>query len=168
MVVKRAMKASSVVAGGGAIEMELSKQIRDFSKTLSGKEQSIVLAYARALEVIPRTLAFNSGFDAVDVINKLRQKHNISTGEFVNFGVDCFNGGIIDTYKSFVWEPTMLKSNVLASATEVACMVLSVDQTVRNPKSEQARQDERKMKAQMGRGGMPKFKTGEGRPVMKQ
>jgi len=168
MVVKRAMKASSVVAGGGAIEMELSKQIRDFSKTLSGKEQSIVLAYARALEVIPRTLAFNSGFDAVDVINKLRQKHNISTGEFVNFGVDCFNGGIIDTYKSFVWEPTMLKSNVLASATEAACMVLSVDQTVRNPKSEQARQDERKMKAQMGRGGMPKFKTGEGRPVMKQ
>ena len=157
------MKASSVVAGGGAIEMELSKLIRDYSKTLSGKEQSVVLAYAKALEVIPRTLAFNSGFDSVDVINKLRQKHNKST-EFSNYGVDCFNGGIIDTYKSFVWEPTMLKSNVLGSATEAACMILSVDQTVRNPKSEQARQDERKMKAGQGRGGMPGFKSGQGRP----
>jgi len=162
MVVKRAMKATSVVAGGGAIEMELSKLIRDYSKTLFGKEQSVVMAFAKALEVIPRTLAFNCGFDSVEVINKLRQKHNIS-GDFANFGVDCFNGGIIDTFNMFVWEPTMLKNNVLGSACEAACMILSVDQTVRNPRSEQAQQEARKKG--VGRGGLPGFNTGEGRPV---
>jgi len=164
MIVKRAMKATSVIAGGGAIEMELSKLIRDYAKNIGGKEQPVIMAYAKALEVIPRQLAQNSGFDSVDVINKLRQKHN-SSSEFSNFGVDCFNGGIVDTFSNFVWEPTLLKANVLAAATEAACMVLSVDQTVRNPKNEQAQQEERKMKSQRGRGGLPGFKTGQGGQV---
>jgi T-complex protein 1 subunit eta len=167
MIVKRAMKATSVVAGGGAIEMELSKQIRDYAKNLNGKEQTVVMAFARALEVIPRQLAQNSGYDAVDIINKLRQKHNTST-EFANFGVDCFNGGIFDAMTNYVWEPTMLKSNVLAAATEASCIILSVDQTVRNPKNEQAQQEERKIKASKGRGGLPGFRTGQGAPVMRK
>lgn len=152
MVVKRAIKSNSVVAGGGAIEMELSKHIRKHALTIGGKEQLVVLAFAKALEVIPRTLAQNSGIDSVDVINKLRQKHDVSSYG-ATFGVNCFEGGIIDTYASFVWEPTILKQNVLSAATEAACMILSVDQTIRNPKSEQAQQDQRKQ--QMARGGVP-------------
>ena len=152
MVVKRAIKSSSVVAGGGAIEMELSKHIRKYSLTVGGKEQLVISAFARALEVIPRTLAQNSGIDSVDVINKLRQKHDLSS-DGATFGVNCFQGGIIDTYNSYVWEPTVLKQNVLSAATEATCMILSVDQTVRNPKSEQAQQDARKK--QMSRGGVP-------------
>jgi len=151
MVVKRATKASAIVPGGGAIEMELSKHVRKFAMGISGKEQLVVLAFARALEVIPRTLAQNSGIDAVDVINKLRQKHDIGP-DGATWGVNCFQGGICDSYINFVWEPTMLKANVLAAATEAACIVLSVDQTVKNPKSEQAQQDMRKQK--LGRGGM--------------
>ena len=156
MVVKRANKASSVVAGGGAIEMELSKHVRQFAMGIQGKEQLVVLAFAKALEVIPRTLAQNSGLDSVEIINKLRQKHDI--GEGANFGVNCFQGGICDTYNTFVWEPTMLKNNVLSAATEAACTILSVDQTVKNPKSEQNQQESRKrgMGRGMGRGrGMP-------------
>ena len=60
MVVKRATKASSIVPGGGAIEMELSKCVRKYAMTISGKEQLVVLAFAKALEVIPRQLAQNS------------------------------------------------------------------------------------------------------------
>lgn len=154
MVVKRAIKATSVVAGAGAIEMELSKHIRKYGLSVSGKEQMVILAYAKALEVIPRQLAHNAGLDSVDVINKLRQKHENSNDGY-NYGVNVFQGGICDAYSSYIWEPTMLKANVLSAATEATCMILSVDQTVRNPKSEQAQQEKRKQ--QMGRGGVPGF-----------
>ena len=61
--------------GGGAIEMELSKYLRDFSRTIAGKEQLLIGAMAKALEIIPRTLCDNAGFDATNILNKLRQKH---------------------------------------------------------------------------------------------
>ncbi len=147
MIVRRATKASSIVPGGGAIEMELSKYVRKAGMDIKGKEQLVVLGFARALEVIPRTLAQNSGLDAVEIVNKLRQKHDLSQ-DGNSFGVNCFEGGIVDTYVQFVWEPTMLKDNILNSATEACCSIISVDQTVKNPKSEQAIQDERKRRAQ--------------------
>jgi T-complex protein 1 subunit eta len=151
MVVKRALKATSIVPGGGAIEMELSKLVRKYAMGIHGKEQMVCLAFAKALEVIPRQLAFNAGLDAIDVINKLRQKHD-SSSEGYNFGVNVFEGGICNTYNSYVWEPAMLKANVLSAAAEATCMVLSVDQTVKNPKSEQAQQDNRKNQLGRGRG----------------
>lgn len=151
MVVKRASKATEIVAGGGAIEMELSKHIRQYAMNIQGKEQLVILAFAKALEVIPRTLAQNSGLDSVEIINKLRQKHDLG-GEGAHFGVNCFQGGICDTYNSFVWEPLMLKNNVLSAATEAACTILSVDQTVKNPKSEQQQQEMRKKQMQRGMG----------------
>jgi len=153
MVVRRASKAASIVAGGasivaggGAIEMELSKYVREEGMKISGKEQLVVLGFAKALEIIPKTLAQNSALDAIEIMNKLRQKHYKE--EDCKFGVNCFDGGIIDTYLSFVWEPTMLKENILNSATEAACSIISVDQTVKNPKSEQAVQDQKKKQMQ--------------------
>ena len=146
MVVRRASKAASIVSGGGAIEMELSKYVRDEGMKISGKEQIIILGFARALEVIPKTLAQNSALDAVEIMNKLRQKHYKE--DDCKFGVNCFEGGIIDTYVNFVWEPTILKDNILNSATEAACTIISVDQTVKNPKSEQAIQDQKKKQMQ--------------------
>jgi T-complex protein 1 subunit eta len=146
MIVRRASKATSIVAGGGAIEMELSKYVRNEGMKISGKEQFVVLGFARALEIIPKTLAQNSALDAIEVMNKLRQKHNKE--DDCKFGVNCFDGGIIDTYMNYVWEPTILKENVLNSATEAACTIISVDQTVKNPKSEQAIQDQKKRQMQ--------------------
>ena len=75
MIVRRAMKNDAVVAGGGAIEMELSKHLRDASRTIAGKEQMLISAIAKALEVIPRQLCDNAGFDSTNILNKLRQKH---------------------------------------------------------------------------------------------
>ena len=146
MIVRRASKAASIVAGGGAIEMELSKYVRNEGMKISGKEQIIVLGFAKALEIIPKTLAQNSALDAIDIMNKLRQKHNKEKD--CKFGINCFEGGIIDTYKNFVWEPKMLKENILNSATEAACSIINVDQTVKNPKSEQAIQDQKKRQMQ--------------------
>lgn len=149
MVVRRAIKVTSFVAGGGAIEMEMSKHVRKVGMEIKGKEQFVVLGFAKALEVIPRQLAQNSALDSVEIVNKLRQKHDNAEDRLEErFGVNCFEGGIVDTYLSYVWEPTMLKENVLNAATEAACSVLSVDQTVKNPKSEQAIQDQKKRKMQ--------------------
>lgn len=53
-------------------------------------------------------------------------------------GVDCLNvgeEGVMDTVKAFVWEPVLVKANALSAATEAACSILSVDEMVRNPKS---------------------------------
>ena len=75
MIVRRAMKNDAVVAGGGAIEMELSKHLRDVARTIAGKEQMLISAIAKALEVIPRQLCDNAGFDSTNILNKLRQKH---------------------------------------------------------------------------------------------
>ena len=70
-------------AGGGAIEMELSKYLRDYSRTIAGKEQLLIGAMAKALEIIPRQLCDNAGFDATNILNKLRQRHAL--GKFAYF-----------------------------------------------------------------------------------
>lgn len=136
-IVKRAIKTGSVVGGGGAIEMELSKELREYSRTIRGKEQMVIAGYARALEVIPRQLAENAGHDSTDTVNKLRQKHYTTNDAGSRwYGVDIFNGGVCDTFANFVWEPTLVKRNALQSATEAACLILSIDETVTNPESE--------------------------------
>jgi T-complex protein 1 subunit eta len=134
MIVRRAIKNDSVVAGGGAIEMELSKYLRDHSRTIAGKEQLLIGAMAKALEVIPRQLCDNAGFDATNILNKLRQKH-AQGGTW--YGVDIIHEDIADNYEACVWEPAVVKINALTAASEAACLILSVDETIKNPKADQ-------------------------------
>ena len=137
MIVKRAMASRKVVAGGGAIEMELSHLLRVHSRTIEGKQQLIMNSVARALEVIPRQLAENAGIDTTDVLNRLRKEHATAKGaEGRWMGVDVLHEGICDTLESGVWEPAANKLNSLAAAAEAACLILSIDETVRNPQSE--------------------------------
>jgi T-complex protein 1 subunit eta len=75
MIVRRAVKTHCVVAGGGAIEMEISRYLREYLREIPGKTQLVINGFAKALEAIPRTLAENSGMDSTNVLNKLRQKH---------------------------------------------------------------------------------------------
>lgn len=92
----RTIKNDSVVAGGGAIEMELSRVLREHSRTIAGKEQLLIGAIAKALEVIPRQLCDNAGFDATNVLNKLRQKH--AQGG-IWYGVDVNREDISDNFQ---------------------------------------------------------------------
>jgi len=134
MVVRRAIKSKTIVAGGGATEMELSKYLREYSRTIEGKQQLIIAAFAKALEVIPRQIADNAGFDATDILNKLRQKHATDGNQW--FGVDINSESISNNYENFVWEPALVKINILSASTEAANLILSVDETVKNPQSE--------------------------------
>lgn len=134
MVVKRCLQSQAVVAGGGAIEMEISKYLRDYALTIPGKGQLIVSAYANALEVVPRQLSENAGFDSMDILAELRRKHASPGGKW--FGVDIVNGGICDTFETGVLEPSDNKTNSISAATEAACVILSIDESVINPKSQ--------------------------------
>jgi hypothetical protein len=62
------------------------------------------------VQVIPRMISQNAGFDSTDILNKLRQKH-AAGGKY--FGVDIMNDGICDTHETFVWEPSNIKQNAI-------------------------------------------------------
>lgn len=150
MIVRRAIKCKEVVAGGGAIEMALSRYLRETAKTIEGKQQLIITHFAKALEIIPRQLCDNAGFDATDILNKLRQKH-ASSPDNKWFGVDIMSEGIADNFEKFVWEPSLVKINCISAASEAACLVLSVDETVKNASSDKPPE---MGPAGRGRGGM--------------
>lgn len=134
MVVRRTMQTQTIVAGAGSVEMELSRYVRERGKEISGKQQLIIRSFARALECIPRALASNAGLDAIDLLNKLRQKHSLpSEGRVCWQGINCMEGGLCDAMKNFIWEPALVKENAIAAATEAACIILSIDETIKQP-----------------------------------
>ncbi|KAH7696411.1 CRE-CCT-7 protein, partial [Aphelenchoides avenae] len=132
MIVRRAKKNDAIVAGGGAIEMELSRYIRDIAKTICSKEQFFWKAYAKSFEIIPQQLCHNAGIDGVEILNQLRARHQ--KGEKWA-GVDIQRECVADNMAGCIWEPAVVKQNAIVAATEAACLVLSIDQTIKNPRS---------------------------------
>lgn len=128
-IVRRAVQHRAVVAGGGAIEMDVSRHLREYAKTVAGKQQLVIGAFARALEVIPRQLCENGGLDSVELLNILRSAH--ARGDRW-FGVDFHKELVADNMAAFIWEPALVKENAFQSATEAATLLLSVDETIKN------------------------------------
>ncbi|KAK3177660.1 T-complex protein 1 subunit eta [Lecanicillium sp. MT-2017a] len=160
MIVKRAIKSHMIVGGGGAVEMELSAYLHQYADTIKTKEQAIVKAFAKALEIVPRQLCDNAGFDATDILNRLRVEHRRGK---TWAGVDFDTEGIADMMDRFVWEPALIKVNALQAATEASCLILGVDETIRNEESQkpqapgQALPPGAAQRALRGRGrGMPR------------
>jgi hypothetical protein len=117
--------------------MDLSAHIRKHALSIPGKQQLILTAFAKALEIIPRQICDNAGLDSTDILNKLRMKH--ANGEkWAGVDVDGASG-VRDNMDAFVWEPSLVKTNAISSASEAACLILSIDETVRNPQSEAVR-----------------------------
>lgn len=129
MIVKRTLTQKKIVAGGGAIEMELSKYLRDYSKEQTGKQQIIFNAYARSLEIIPRQLCENAGMDSIEVLNKLRKAHNKNE---IWYGIDLKNETIANNLLNYIWEPALIKLNAIKSATEAVISILSIDEIIKS------------------------------------
>lgn len=146
MIVKRAIKNNSIVAGGGACEvclehtaqcpdrpnrysqMEVSAYLHKFAdQSIPRKQQAIVKAFAKALEIIPRQLCDNAGFDATNILTQLRVEHRKGN---IWAGVDFDNEGVTDNLKAFVWEPSLVKVNAIQASVEASCLILSVDETI--------------------------------------
>ena len=91
------------------------------------KQQSIIKAFAKALEIIPRQLCDNAGYDATNILTQLRVEHRKGN---IWAGVGFDNEGVRDNMKAFVWEPSLVKVNAIQAAVEAACLILSVDETI--------------------------------------
>ncbi|NDB90704.1 MAG: thermosome subunit, partial [Thaumarchaeota archaeon] len=127
MVVKDVIENPYFVPGGGSPESYLATKLRVWAQSLSGREQLAVEKFAEALEVIPISLARNSGMNPIDAITQLRAKQ--SAGEKYT-GVDAVNGIIGDIERIDVLEPIKVKEQVIKSATETANMILRIDNVV--------------------------------------
>ena len=122
-----ALQDGAAVTGAGAMEMELARGVRSFANSLRGREQLAVLAFAEALEVIPRTLAENAGLDPIDVLTALRSAHD--RGEKFA-GINVFSGQVMDAWQEGVIEPLKIKTQAISSATEVAELILRIDDVI--------------------------------------
>ncbi|MDH3832656.1 MAG: thermosome subunit alpha, partial [Nitrosopumilus sp.] len=127
MVVKDVIEKPEIVYGGGAPEAFVALKLRDWAKSLSGREQLAVEKFADALESIPLALARNAGMNPIDSITQLRAKQN--NGERFT-GVDVINGIITDFEKLGVIEPLKVKEQIIKSATETANMILRIDNVI--------------------------------------
>jgi thermosome len=124
MVVRDVLQNPAIVAGGGAVEEELSYRLMKWSGTLDGREQLAAEKFAEALESIPLALAVNAGFNPIDIQVELREKH--SAGKMW-YGVDVLGNGVRDMFEKDIVEPVGVKEQIIKSATECACMLLRID-----------------------------------------
>ncbi len=127
MVVKDVIETPRIVYGGGSPEAYIALKLRDWSKSLSGREQLAVEKFADALESIPLALARNAGMNSIDSITQLRAKQN--AGEHFT-GVDVINGTIANFEKIGIVEPVKVKEQIIKSATETANMILRIDNVI--------------------------------------
>ena len=132
-VVAAAIEDGKAIPGGGAADIELSLALKDYAASVGGREQLAIEAFAKALEVIPRTLGENAGLDPIDVLIKLKAEHGKKGGK--NAGVNIRTGEPQDMLKANVVEPVRVKTQAVESATEVANMILRIDDVIASKKS---------------------------------
>ncbi|RLI36710.1 thermosome subunit [Candidatus Bathyarchaeota archaeon] len=131
-VVRDVVQKSKVVAGGGAPEMEIASRLKKWAEGLSGRVQLAAIDFAEAMEVIPTTLAENAGLDPIDIIVELRSRHD--KGDLWA-GVDVYSGKVEDMAELDVYEPLVVKEQIIKSASESACMILRIDDVIASGKS---------------------------------
>lgn len=146
MCVKDVVEHPYIVCGGGAPEALVSNGLRAWASTLPGREQLAAEKYAEAVESIPLTLAKNAGMDVIDTQVQLRSK--TANLEKPKFGIDVLNGKIADMGANNIFEPLLIKENMINAATETASMILRIDDVIAASKSKD-------MPRPGGPGGMP-------------
>jgi chaperonin GroEL (HSP60 family) len=127
-VISAATEDGKIVPGGGAPEIEVAKQLREYAETIGGREALAINAFADAIEIIPRTLAENAGLDPIDILVQLRSAHEKPKGE--NVGLDVFSGKVTNTLKLGIVEPLRIKTQAVKSATEATEMILRIDDVI--------------------------------------
>ena len=127
-VVADVVEYNKIVAGGGAVESEIAKELREYATKIGGREQLAIEAFAEALEIVPKTLAENAGLEPIDILVGLRSAHEKKNGYLM--GVDVFSGKVIDMHKNGVIEPLRVKEQAVKSATAAASMILRIDDVI--------------------------------------
>ncbi|SEW03803.1 thermosome subunit [Natrinema salifodinae] len=127
-VVATALESGEVVPGAGATEIAIADKIREEAAGIEGRKQLAVTAFADALDVVPRTLAANTGWDPIDALVDLRAAHEsegraglVTDGDEVTID-DPFEHGVVD--------PADVKREAVESATEAATMIVRIDDVI--------------------------------------
>ena len=121
------LEYSSYVYGGGAIEIELARKLREYAVSIGGKEQLAINAFAEALEIIPRTLAESGGKDAVELLVAAKSRHEGGNKEY---GINVSEGKIDNMDILGIVEPTKIKVQAVSSAADVSEMILRIDDII--------------------------------------
>lgn len=122
------LKSGKFLAAGGSSEIDVALKLKNFAKTIGGREQLAIEAFAEVLEIIPKTLAESAGLDAIDTIVSLRSKHQDPNNR--GYGVDVVNGTIADMKSKNIIEPLNVKTQAIISSTEVAELILRIDDII--------------------------------------
>ncbi len=125
-VVAATLEDGKVVIGGGAPEIEIARQLKEYAETISGREQLSINAFAEAIEIVPTTLAENAGLDTIDILADLRAAHEQSPF----MGLDVFEGEVTDMKVAGVVEPQRVKRQAIQSAAEATEMILRIDDLI--------------------------------------
>ena len=131
-VVSDIVEEPKILAGGGAPEMEVAKALKEYAESLPGREQLAVMQFAEALEVIPTTLAENAGLDPIDIISELRAEHEKGK---TWAGVDVEAGKAGDMEKIGVFEPIVVKKQIIKSCSEATTLILKIDDVIASGKT---------------------------------
>ncbi|MCK5038008.1 MAG: TCP-1/cpn60 chaperonin family protein [Thermoplasmata archaeon] len=123
-----AVEDGMVIPGGGSAEIELSMNLTKYGTKIGGREQLAIEAFAKATEIIPWTLAENAGLDSIDILIKLRSEHEGKKQKTA--GINLTNGKVVDMKKLNIIEPLRVKTQAIESATEVANMILRIDDVI--------------------------------------
>uniref|UniRef100_A0A1D1YEB8 T-complex protein 1 subunit delta n=1 Tax=Anthurium amnicola TaxID=1678845 RepID=A0A1D1YEB8_9ARAE len=126
-VVRCLVNKKFLIAGGGAPEIELSRQLGSWAKELTGMESYCVKEFAEALEVIPYTLAENAGLNPISIVTELRNRH--AQGE-INAGINVRKGQITNILEENVVQPLLVSTSAVTLATECVRMILKIDDIV--------------------------------------
>jgi len=132
MVVRDVMEHPSIVAGGGSPETFAATKIRNWAKSLEGREQLAAEKFADALEAIPLALAENAGMDPIDTLTNLRSRQ--IKGEKWT-GIDVMKAKVGNMQTSDIIEPLAVKQQIVSAASEAACMILRIDDVIATAKS---------------------------------
>lgn len=127
-VLRCLVKNKGIVAGGGAIEIEIAKHLESFAQVQKGILGKVVEKYAEALEVIPFILASNCGLNPIKIVTEMRSKHQAG---FKSCGLKARTGHIVDnTLEHKIMQPSLVNISALTLATEVTRMILKIDDII--------------------------------------
>ncbi|MGC9071165.1 MAG: thermosome subunit alpha [Acidilobus sp.] len=143
------MREPKILGGGGAPEVELALQLRNYAATIGGKEQLAIEAFADALETIPSVLAESAGMDSLDTVMQLRSLHS----KGLRFaGVDVLNSKAVeDTLSINVYEPLLVKKQVIKGAAEAAISLLKIDDLIAAAPPKEKKEGERREGGEEGK-----------------
>jgi thermosome len=131
-VVSDVIENNKIVPGGGAVEVEIAKELRKHATKVGGREQLAIEAFADAFEIVPKTLAENAGLEAIDIIAELRAAHEKTDGQPI--GINVLKGKVENMQENGVIEPLVVKEQATKSATESASMILRIDDVIASTK----------------------------------